>query len=52
MKKNTRRLISPYIALLFILTIIYLVSSGFGGTTHNLKYSDFKQKLIKNKVIQ
>ena len=50
MKKNTRRLISPYIALLFILTIIYLVSSGFGGTTHNLKYSDFKQKLIKNKV--
>ena len=50
MSKNTRRLISPYIALIFILFVIYMVSVGLGGNTHSLKYSEFKQKLAKNKV--
>ena len=50
MSKNTRRQISPYIALVFIIAIIYFISVNLGGSTHKLSYSDFKQKLEKNKV--
>ena len=50
MSKNTKRLISPYIALLFVLAVIYFLSINLGGTTHNLSYSQFIQKLNKNKV--
>ena len=50
MSKNTKRLISPYIALFFILAVIYIVSISLGGTTNNFSYSQFKQKLAKNKV--
>ena len=50
MSKNTRRQISPYIALVFIIAVIYFLSINLGGTTHKLSYSDFKHKLSKNKV--
>ena len=50
MSKNTRRLLSPYVALLFIITIVYLISVSMGGNTHNLSYSEFKQNLTKSKV--
>ena len=50
MSKNTRRQISPYIALVFVIAVIYFLSINLGGTTHKLSYSDFKQKLAKNKV--
>ena len=50
MSKNTKRLISPYIALVFILAAIWYISSGLGGNVHNMSYSSFKQKLNKNTV--
>ena len=50
MSKNTKRLISPYVALLLVLAAIYLISLTIGGTSHDLSYSQFKQKLAKNKV--
>jgi len=50
MSKNTRRQISPYIALVFIIAVIYFLSINIGGTTHKLSYSEFQQKLLKNKV--
>ena len=50
MSKNTKRQISPYIALVFVIAVIYFLSINLGGNTHKLSYSDFKQKLAKNKV--
>ena len=50
MSKNTRRQISPYIALVFVIAVIYFLSINLGGTTHKLSYSEFQQKLLKNKV--
>ncbi|MBQ1551378.1 MAG: ATP-dependent zinc metalloprotease FtsH [Bacilli bacterium] len=50
MSKNTKRIISPYVSLLLIIAVIYLVSISIGGTTNKLSYSQFQQKLIKNKV--
>ena len=50
MSKNTRRLISPYIALFFVLIVVYLISTTLGGKTHELSYSKFKKQLEKNKV--
>ncbi len=50
MSKNTKKFISPYISLFLIIAVIYLVSISIGGTTNNLSYSQFQQKLVKNKV--
>ena len=50
MSKNSKRLISPYIALLFVVTTIFFISTNITGRTNELTYSVFKQKLVKNKV--
>ena len=50
MSKNTRRLISPYIAFFIIIAVVFFVSTMFSEKTNDLTYSVFKQKLIKNKV--
>lgn len=50
MNKNIRRNVSPYIALLFIMVVIYFVVGGVGVSTKNLTYSEFQKYLKDNKV--
>ena len=50
MSKNTKRLISPYIAIFIIIAVVFYLSTNFAGKTNTLTYSVFKQKLAKNKV--
>ena len=50
MSKKTRRNISPYIALLFVLAVIYFISTMLGSDVHNLSYSTFTKNLKKDKV--
>ena len=38
MNKNIKRNVSPYIALVFIMLVIYFVAGGFGVSTKNLTY--------------
>ena len=49
MNKNIRRNISPYIALIFIVVVIYFVS-GTGAKVNKLNYSEFQKALKENKV--
>ena len=51
MKKNVRRTISPYIALLFIIAVVYLLT-GMGSKVNKLSYSEFQKNLNKNKVTE
>ena len=50
MTKNTKRNISPYIALLFVLVAIYFLSTMLGSKVNNITYSTFKKNLANNKV--
>ncbi len=50
MSKNTKRLISPYIAIFIIIAVVFFLSTNYAGKTNTLTYSVFKQKLAKNKV--
>ena len=50
MSKNTKRNISPYIALLFVLAAIYFLSTMLGTKVNNITYSTFKKNLASNKV--
>ena len=50
MNKNIKRNVSPYIALVFIMLVIYFVTGGFGVSTKNLTYSEFQKYLKDNKV--
>ena len=50
MNKNIKRNVSPYIALVFIMLVIYFVTGGFGTSTKNLTYSEFQKYLKDNKV--
>ena len=49
MNKNIRRNVSPYIALLFIMIVVYFVVGGIGVSTKNLTYSEF-QKYLKDDI--
>ncbi len=49
MNKNVKRNISPYIALIFIIIVIYLITGGT-GTVNKLSYSEFQKELGNNKV--
>ena len=50
MNKNIKRTISPYIALLFIMIVVYFITGGFGGTSKNITYSQFQKYLKDDKV--
>ena len=50
MNKNIRRNVSPYIALLFIMIVVYFVVGGIGVSTKNLTYSEFQKYLKDDKV--
>ena len=50
MTKNTKRNISPYIALIFVLAAIYFLSTMIGTKVNNITYSTFKKNLASNKV--
>ena len=51
MNKNVKRIITPYISLIFIMAVIYYVV-GFGGKINKLSYSEFQKNLQKNKVTE
>ena len=50
MSKKTRRNITPYIALVFVLVVIYFVSTMMTSKVHNINYSTFLKNLKKDKV--
>ena len=50
MNKNIRRNVSPYIALAFIMIVVYLVTGGFGTSSKNITYSQFQKYLKDDKV--
>ena len=50
MNKNIRRNVSPYIALAFIMVVVYLVTGGFGTSSKNITYSQFQKYLKDDKV--
>ena len=50
MSKNTKRNISPYIALIFVLAAIYFLSTMIDTKVNNISYSTFKKNLASNKV--
>ena len=50
MSKNTKRNISPYIALIFVLATVYLLSTFVGNKVNNITYSSFKKNLTKDNV--
>ena len=50
MSKNTRRRISPYIALLFIILAIYFISTMVGKKVNDITFSTFKKNLDKQNV--
>ena len=50
MSNKTKRSLSPYIALIFIIGVVYFVSAYFGNSSVQLTYSEFKKELVKNNV--
>jgi len=50
MSKKTKKNISPYFALAFVLITIYLLTSVIGTKVNSITYSTFKKNIIKNKV--
>ena len=50
MSKKTKRNITPYIALVFVLVVIYFVSNMVTSKVHNISYSTFMKNLKKDKV--
>ena len=51
MNKNIKRTISPYLALIFIIAVVYLIS-GMGSKVNKLTYSEFQKNLSNNKVVE
>ncbi|MBP3635326.1 MAG: ATP-dependent zinc metalloprotease FtsH [Bacilli bacterium] len=51
MNKNIKRNITPYIALIFIIIVIYIIS-GVGSKVNKLTYSEFQKELNNNKVVE
>ena len=51
MKKNFKKIVSPYIALIFIMVVIYFIT-GVGTSVNKLNYSEFQKNLTKNKVTE
>ena len=41
MSKNTKKNVSPYLALALILFVVYFVSSSLSTDVHKLSYSKF-----------
>ena len=50
MSNKTKRSISPYIALIFIIAVVYFVSSVLTPSSTQLTYSEFKKELKNNNV--
>ncbi|MBR2712928.1 MAG: ATP-dependent zinc metalloprotease FtsH [Bacilli bacterium] len=50
MSKKTKKNISPYLALAFVLITIYLLTSVIGTKVNSISYSTFKKNIINNKV--
>ena len=50
MSNKTKKNVSPYLALVFIIAVIYFVSSFSGLATHKLTYGEFKKELKSNTV--
>ena len=50
MSKKTKKNISPYLALAFILISIYLLTSVIGTKVNSISYSTFKKNIVNNKV--
>ena len=51
MNKRVRRTISPYIALIFIIAVIYFIT-GMSSKVNKLTYSEFQKDLSQNKVTE
>ena len=49
MTKNMKKNVSPYIALIFIIAVIYFLT-GFGSKVNKLTYSEFQNALNSKKV--
>ncbi len=49
MNKNIKRNFSPYIALIFIIIVVYMLSVG-NSKINKLSYSEFQSELRKNEV--
>ena len=49
MNKNIKRNFSPYIALIFIIIVVYMLSGG-NSKINKLSYSEFQSELRKNEV--
>ena len=52
MNKNVKRNITPYIGLVFIMVVVYIVIGGIGGKSNKLTYSEFQKNLSENKVVE
>ena len=50
MSKNTKRRISPYIALIFIIVAIYFISTMVGSKVNDITFSTLKKNLDKQNV--
>ena len=50
MSKNTRRRISPYIALILLVVAIYFISTMVGKKVNDITFSTFKKNLDKENV--
>ena len=50
MSKKTRKNITPYIALVFVLAVIYIVSTMMTSKVHNINYSTFLKNIKKDNV--
>ena len=51
MNKNIKKTVSPYVALIFIIAIIYFLT-GMGTSVNKMSYSQFQKNLTKNKVTE
>ena len=52
MNKNVKRNITPYIGLVFIMVVVYIVIGGIGGKSNKLTYSEFQKNLSENNVVE
>lgn len=50
MNKNIKRNVSPYIALIFIMIVIYFLTNGLGSSVSKLSYSEFQTNLKNDNV--
>ena len=50
MSKNTRRNLSPYLALILVIVVIYFLSTTIGSKVNNITFGTFKKNLADDKV--